>query len=93
MLLTDRYQEKIRGIISCYDRVIIQGTLPNLCFAQGMTAFLTKRGIRIFDYPRFAEPLRDTLRANAERLARLSARLGACAVGHGGLRFVQALAR
>ena len=62
MLLTERYRDKIQGVISCYDRIIIQGTLPNLCYAQGMTAFLTKRGIRIFDYPRFAEPLRDALR-------------------------------
>jgi hypothetical protein len=70
MLLTERYQDRIRGNISCYDRVIIQGTLPGLCFAEGMTSFLNKRGVRSFDYPRFAEPLRDTLRANAERLAR-----------------------
>ena len=70
MLLTERYRDKIQGVISCYDRIIIQGTLPNLCYAQGMTAFLTKRGIRIFDYPRFAEPLRDALRENAAALAK-----------------------
>jgi hypothetical protein len=69
MLLTERYRDKIRGVISCYDRIIIQGTLPNLCYAQGMSSFLTQRGIRIFDYPRFAEPLRNSLRANATALA------------------------
>ena len=70
MLLTDRYSSKIQGIISCYDRVIIQGTLPILCYAKGMTGYLMKNNIRIFDYPRFAEPLRDLLRDNAEKLAR-----------------------
>src|SRR5260370_26930703 len=70
MLLTARYRDKTRGVISCYDRIIIQGTLPNLCYAQGMTSFLTQREIRIFDYPRFAEPLRDAIRANAEGLAK-----------------------
>lgn len=70
MLLSERYRAQIRGVISCYDRIIIQGTLPGLCFAEGMTSFLYERDIRIFDYPRFAEPLRDTLRSNAERLAR-----------------------
>ena len=28
------------------------------CYAKGMTGFLSARQIRIFDYPRFAEPLR-----------------------------------
>src|ERR1700757_4705986 len=34
-----------------------------------MTAFLSARQIRIFDYPRFAEPLRDRLREHAAELA------------------------
>lgn len=67
--LTERYQDKIAGVLSCWDRVVIQGTLPMLCFAEGMTSYLNAHRIRIFDYPRWAEPLRDELRANAERLA------------------------
>lgn len=70
MLLTDRYADKIRGILSCFDRVVIQGTLPTFCYAQGMTGFLKHSEIRIFDYPRFAEPLREELRENAERIAK-----------------------
>jgi hypothetical protein len=38
-LLTDRYAEKILGVLSCFDRVVIQGTLPTFCYAQGMVAF------------------------------------------------------
>ncbi|MGO8720711.1 MAG: hypothetical protein ACLQMO_16075 [Acidobacteriaceae bacterium] len=34
-----------------------------------MTSYLYERKVRIFDYPRFAEPFRDELRENAERLA------------------------
>ncbi len=70
MLLTERYAEKICGVVSCFDRVVIQGTLPMLCYAQGMSGFLSSNHIRIFDYPRFAEPLRDELRGNAERIAK-----------------------
>ena len=69
-LLTDRYADKIAGTLSCYDRVIIQGTLPGLCYADGMTGHLKAKGIRIFDYPRFAEPLRNELRNNAEQIAK-----------------------
>lgn len=70
MLLTERYANQIKGTYSCYDRVIIQGTLPQFCYAGGMTNYLYLKKIRIFDYPRFAEPLRDELRLNAEQIAK-----------------------
>ena len=65
----DRYGDKIRGVLSCYGRIVIQGTLPTVGNARGMTLYLSARRIRIFDYPHFAEPFRDELRATAERLA------------------------
>lgn len=67
--IIERYAPQIRGIISCYDRIVIQGTLPGFCYPDGMTSYLRQNNIRIFDYPRFAEPLRDAIRENAERLA------------------------
>lgn len=67
--IIERYSEKIRGVISCYDRVVIQGTLPGFCYADGMTSFLYSQKIRIFDYAKFAEPLRDAIRENAESIA------------------------
>ena len=69
-LLTQRYKEKIAGIISCYDRVIITGTLPRLCYAQGMSNYLYEKGIRIFDYTKFAEPFARRLRENAQAIAK-----------------------
>lgn len=67
--IIERYAPEIRGVISCYDRVIIQGTLPGICYAEGMTTFLYSRNIRIFDYAKFAEPLRNAIRENAETIA------------------------
>ena len=67
--LTERHAAEIAGVLSCYDRILIQGTLPGLCYAQGMTAYLKAQRIRIFDYARWAQPLREALRENAERLA------------------------
>jgi len=69
-LLTDRYAAQIAGVVSCYDRIIIMGTLPGVCYAEGMAAYLRSHDIRLFDYARFAEPLREEIRQNAERLAR-----------------------
>jgi len=68
-LLPERHGGKIRGVLSCYDRIVIQGTLPTVGNARGMTLYLSARRIRIFDYPQFAEPYRDELRENAERVA------------------------
>jgi hypothetical protein len=68
-LLTKRYEDNISGVLSCYDRIIIKGTLPTVCFAQGLTSYLFKNNIRIFDYAKFAEPLREKIRTNAEQLA------------------------
>ena len=73
-LLTERYRERLAGVLSCYDRIIVTGTLPGACYVQGMTAFLSARQIRIFDYPRFAEPLRDRARERAAKLAEVSRR-------------------
>src|ERR1700730_13439921 len=67
--LIERYGNFLHGVLSCYDRMVITGTLPQVCYAAGMTRFLAARSIRIFDYPRFAEPLRDAIRARAQELA------------------------
>ena len=68
-MLTERYADRLVGVLSCYDRIIITGTLPGVCYAQGMTSFLNSKGIRIFDYPQFAAPLRDRVRECAQGLA------------------------
>ena len=52
-------------MLSCWDRVVIQGTLPGFSYADGMTSYLYANKLRIFDYARFA----DQIRTNAERLA------------------------
>jgi hypothetical protein len=49
--------------------MLVFGTLPRICFAGGMTSFLFERKIRIFDYPKFAEPFRNRIRENAEKMA------------------------
>lgn len=68
-MLTERHAGEIAGVLSCYDRVIVQGTLPVFCYADGMTAYLKKRDIRIFDFTQFAKPLTDAIKAHAEAMA------------------------
>ncbi len=68
-LLTERHKEQITGELSCFDRVLLFGTLPKICYAEGMTSYMYERKMRIFDYPKFADPFRNQLRENAEALA------------------------
>lgn len=67
--IVERYGKRIKGVLSCFDRVVLTGTLPGACHAAGMTSFLYAHGIRIFDYAEFASGLRERVRENAERVA------------------------
>jgi len=69
-LLTERHADQIAGVLSCYDRILVFGTLPSVCFAEGMTGHLYTHEVRIFDYPRFAQRFRHELRENPQRLAK-----------------------
>ena len=68
-LLTETHEKHIVGELQCFDRLILTGTLPQICYSQGMTSYLYAKRVRIFDYPKFAEPLRDQIRSNAETIA------------------------
>lgn len=68
-MLTNRYASRIRGILSCLDRVLITGTLPDICHARALTRELTRRGLRIFDFTEFAKSLTATISEQATRLA------------------------
>ena len=65
----ERHQDKIAGVISCFDRVVITGTLPDIGHAQAMAGYLTYHDFRLFDFPRWAQPLREDIRNHAQRLA------------------------
>ena len=33
-LLTDRHAAKIRGVLACFDRIVLNATLPDICHAK-----------------------------------------------------------
>jgi len=69
MLLAGKYADKIYGTITCYDRMIIQGYIPEWGHADGMTGYLEANNIRIFDFSNFSQPLTEQVRVNAQRIA------------------------
>jgi hypothetical protein len=36
-LLTTRHKDQIVGVLSRYDRTLIQGTVPGWCYSRGIT--------------------------------------------------------
>jgi hypothetical protein len=57
------------GVISCFDRIVIQGTLPDICHPGAITNFFNGHGIKIFDFKQWAAPMRDEINANIKALA------------------------
>jgi hypothetical protein len=44
VVLTERYADQIAGVLSCFDRVVITGTLPEICHAGAMSSYLSAQG-------------------------------------------------
>lgn len=67
--LLERYADKIVGVLGCYDRIVLNGTLTDIAHPDAMAAVLRHDGIRCFDLRDYVEPLREQIRQNAEQLA------------------------
>jgi predicted transcriptional regulator len=64
----EKYHQQINYSLSCYDRLVITGNLPEISYAQGMTSYLNNKGIRIFDYADYANRLRNTIREQIDAI-------------------------
>jgi hypothetical protein len=68
-LLTERLADRIQLVLSCFDRMVLTGTLVDFGYAEVATRELYQRKIRIFDFTRFANTLRESIRTHAEGVA------------------------
>jgi len=69
-LLSKRYSDSIRGQISCFDRIILTGTLPQVSHAQAMEIQMHLRKRKLKDYGDFVSQTASKLRKDVELLAR-----------------------
>ena len=67
---SSRYVSQIAGQLGCFDRVILTGSLLDVCHPVAWGRQLHFANIHCFDLGPFAEPLRDAMRDHAVRLAR-----------------------
>jgi hypothetical protein len=66
----NKYNSQTSYSLSCYDRLIITGSMPEISHSAGITNYLYSKGIRIFDYAKFAEGLRDNIRKQIDTLSK-----------------------
>jgi DNA-binding MarR family transcriptional regulator len=69
MLITERYAPDIAGVLSCFDRLILQGTLNPIGHPEGMTSFLYSQHIKIFDFPKWAEQFTAKIRDHVQSIS------------------------
>ena len=67
--LQERYQHVVVGEVSCFDRVVIGGTLTEICHQAAMAQYLLSQGRQIQDLPRVFEPMKGEIVANANEIA------------------------
>lgn len=68
-LLSDRLHDALDGVLNCFDRIVLVGSLHPLCYPKGITHYFSEHQFRVFDFAQFAQPLTDLIRATAETLA------------------------
>src|SRR4029434_883207 len=64
-----RYRSEIGGVLGCYDRIVMTGTLLDVAYPEAVQKRLYECHLRCFELGEFAEPLREQVRANAEAVA------------------------
>ncbi len=69
-----RHQNRIKGIISGFDRVLFRGSLRSISYIGGMDIFLSSQHILYKDFGQFAEKLSHRLKRHAEEMARKKGR-------------------
>jgi len=36
----ERFEKELKGVLNCYDRVVVSGNVQGWCYAKGMTHYL-----------------------------------------------------
>jgi len=57
-----RFQDKITGVLSGFDRIVIRGTLRRIVFVEGMKALLWHKQILLKQFGGWAEKLTEQLK-------------------------------
>jgi hypothetical protein len=68
-----KHQDKITGMISCFDRIMFKGYLP-ISSPEGMEGFMNRQGVLFKNFKRFASSCSEGLKAHAQDTAQKAGR-------------------
>ena len=64
-----RYQDRIAGILTGFDRMLFRGTLRSISYPKGAEIWLSSRRVLLKDFAPFAEALTARVKAHATQVA------------------------
>jgi hypothetical protein len=70
MKIIDKFQEKINGILSGFDRMIIKGHILQLFSNSGKRYFLSQENVLLKDFADYAEKITKSLKENIEKIVK-----------------------
>src|SRR5437870_7353994 len=65
-----RYDNRIAGILTGFDRMLFRGTLRSISYPKGAEIWLSSRRVLLKEFAAFAEDLTARLKAHAMQLAK-----------------------
>src|SRR5438128_6427750 len=65
-----RYQHRIAGILTGFDRMLFRGTLRSISYPQGAEIWLSSRHVLLKDFAPYAEGLTTRLKSHATQMAK-----------------------
>ena len=65
----NRHQDRIKGIISGFDRILFRGSLRSICYSKGIQAWLASQGILMKDFRSYAIGLSERIKEHAQEFA------------------------
>jgi len=68
-LFNNKYQHDILGTSSCFDRVILKGSIIPISYLKGLGQFLSANNILLKDFLQYAKGLAEILKENAKSIA------------------------
>jgi hypothetical protein len=70
MLIIQKYEDKINGVLSCFDRVILKGHIRQFYSLSGKKHFLSKENLRYMDFGDYALKVTEKIKKNAINMAK-----------------------
>jgi hypothetical protein len=62
-----KHADKVHGVLSCFDRVILRGYLP-LSYPKGMSGFLYQQGVLLKDFKDYAPQIAERIKGHVKGL-------------------------